>query len=157
MKKIKILLFMLSFGIYTQAQQTTDCAGGNASGTGGSVSYSIGQIFYQYDSDITGNISQGVQHAYEVYSLGIFESNLNLNVSISPNPSTELLTITITESKSENLIFKLCDMQGKVIFSGDINSPHTTINMSRIPAAMYYVNIETTENQILQSFKIIKN
>jgi hypothetical protein len=48
-------------------------------------------------------------------------------------------------------------MQGKVIFSGDINSPHTTINMSRIPAAMYYVNIETTENQILQSFKIIKN
>ena len=62
---------MLCFGIYTQAQQTTDCAGGNASGIGGSVSYSIGQIFYQYDSDNAGNISQGVQHAYEVYSLGI--------------------------------------------------------------------------------------
>jgi hypothetical protein len=148
---------MLSFGIYTQAQQTTDCAGGNASSTGGSVSYSLGQIFYEYDSDITGNISQGVQHAFEIYSLGIYESTLNQNISISPNPSTELLTINITESKSKNLIFKLYDIQGKVIFSGHINEPVTTINMSRIPAAIYYVNIENRQNQILQSFKIIKN
>jgi hypothetical protein len=157
MKKIKILIVMLNFGLFTYAQQTTDCAGGNVSGTGGSVSYSIGQVVYEYDSSNSGNISQGVQHAYEIYSLSIYESSLDLNVSISPNPSSELLTISLTDSKLDNIIFKLFDIQGKLIVSGPIEKSVTTFNLSSIPAAIYYVNIETIENQILQSFKIIKN
>jgi hypothetical protein len=40
-------------------------AGGEATGSGGSVSYSVGQVVYTTNTGINGSVAQGVQQPYE--------------------------------------------------------------------------------------------
>ena len=55
-------VILLCFGMFgLQAQQVVTTSGGNASGNGGSVSYSIGQIVCITNANSNGNEAQGVQ------------------------------------------------------------------------------------------------
>jgi len=70
--KLKIVLsviLMLHLGsTFTclQAQVAIPASGGNATGTGGTVSYSVGQVFYTINTGTTGFIVQGVQQPFEI-------------------------------------------------------------------------------------------
>lgn len=63
-KKLKsgavLLLWFGMFGL--QAQQVVTTSGGNASGSGGSVSYTIGQIVYTTNTNSNGSVAKGVQN-----------------------------------------------------------------------------------------------
>ena len=65
MKKMKtVALLLLVFGITTaQAQQAITATGGNASGSGGTIAYSVGQIVYTTYTGATGSVAQGVRRA----------------------------------------------------------------------------------------------
>ena len=56
---ITIVSFNQSFG-----QESVNSSGGTATGATGSVSYSVGQVFYTAQSSLGGSVSQGVQQAY---------------------------------------------------------------------------------------------
>lgn len=62
--KLNILILFL-FSLSLQAQEVILTSGGNASGSGGTVSYSIGQTFYTTYTGANGSASHGVQHPYE--------------------------------------------------------------------------------------------
>lgn len=55
------ILFLASTAI---AQQATLSAGGDATGAGGSVSFSVGQVAYQHVSDVGGSVNEGVQQPF---------------------------------------------------------------------------------------------
>lgn len=61
MKKTITLLFGLFTAFTVQAQHALVTSGGNATGLGGSVSYSIGQVFYTSNTSSIGSLTQGVQ------------------------------------------------------------------------------------------------
>ena len=66
-RKILSIFFLLGFCIATvQGQQTIPATGGNASGSGGSVSYTVGQILSSSISGANGSVVQGVQQPYEI-------------------------------------------------------------------------------------------
>ena len=46
------------------AQESPTASGGEATGTGGTASYSVGQVVYTTNTDATGTVTQGVQQAY---------------------------------------------------------------------------------------------
>lgn len=58
----------LLFASLTQAQQNTVAAGGVATGTGGSASFSIGQLIDNVNSDSNYSVTEGLQQPYEVYN-----------------------------------------------------------------------------------------
>ena len=63
----KCIMFLCSIFIASlQAQETIPATGGNASGSGGSVSYTIGQITYRTISGTNGAVTQGIQQPYEI-------------------------------------------------------------------------------------------
>jgi hypothetical protein len=64
-KLLQLTLLLLGFVLTAQAQQATTAAGGNATGSGGSVAYSVGQIVYTTHTGTTGSVAQGVQQTYE--------------------------------------------------------------------------------------------
>jgi hypothetical protein len=65
-------LFLCSF---LNAQESVNTASGNASGSGGSVSYSVGEIVYTTNAGDNGAVAQGVQQAYEISAVtGIEEA-----------------------------------------------------------------------------------
>ena len=116
MKKINLtVMLLLGMGITTvHAQRAVLSSGGDASGTGGSVSYSIGQIDYSYQTGSTGSINQGVQQPYEFFSVGVDEnSNISLSMSAFPNPTNTSLNLVIENQLLDHLYFKLYDVNGK--------------------------------------------
>ena len=98
MKKIIVIITLLCLS-EVMAQQTTDASGGNAAGTGGSSSYSVGQITYNSISS-GGSVSQGVQQPFEIATLGNDEfPEITLQMNIYPNPTTSFINLNIERCK----------------------------------------------------------
>jgi hypothetical protein len=156
-KNLKLSLLLLGLGLTTQAQQATTSTGGNASGSGGTVAYSVAQIVYTTNTGSNGSVAQGVQHAFEIFTLGIKETSLNISLTAFPNPTTENLTLQISDYNNEKLSYQLIDMQGKQLRNGEITAQKTQINMNSLPTATYFINVVNQENKKVKSYKIIKN
>jgi hypothetical protein len=137
-----------------QAQESANTSSGDATGSGGTVAYSIGQLVYKTNSGSNGSVAQGVQHAYEIYTVGIKETELNISLTAFRNPTTENLTLHISDYNNKNLSYQLFDMQGKKISNGQVTAQHTQINMNGLPPATYFINVVNQENKTVQSFKI---
>ncbi|MFM2191538.1 MAG: hypothetical protein RLZZ118_495, partial [Bacteroidota bacterium] len=60
-KFLNLTLLLLGFVLTAQAQQATTATGGDATGSGGSAAYSVGQIVYTTHTGTTGSVAQGVQ------------------------------------------------------------------------------------------------
>jgi len=58
---IKVLISILLFciGIDLQAQEAVSASSGNAAGSGGTVSYTIGQVAYTTNTGASGSITLG--------------------------------------------------------------------------------------------------
>jgi hypothetical protein len=64
-KSILSVVFLVFLGTSNMtAQNALATSGGNALGTGGTSSYTVGQIVYNYHSGATGSLTAGVQQSY---------------------------------------------------------------------------------------------
>ncbi len=59
-----ILFCLMSLCAQSHAQEAVVCTGGNANGSSGSISFSVGQIADDAHFDSDGSLSEGVQQAY---------------------------------------------------------------------------------------------
>jgi len=158
MKKTKlILMFLLCFAITNiKAQQTTDATGGEAIGTGGTASYSIGQVANIHITNSNGYINEGVQQPYDI-TIGIPENNnISLSYSVYPNPTTSTINLKVENLSLDNLSFQLFDISGKLLINQKINSLETSIQMGSFANANYFLKV-TDNSKEVQTFKIIKN
>jgi len=160
---VLLIAGLLSSGL-TIAQQSVNATGGDATGSGGNLAYSVGEILYISNTNTSGTVGQGVQQAYEIFTLDVHENALVLSISVFPNPTADNLTLQINDLSNERLLYQLFDMQGKLISNGQIATRQTTINTAHLPSATYIINIVNNDHpqkgghsKRLQSFKIIKN
>lgn len=157
LKPLGMLIVGLIWVGFVQAQSSANSSGGDATGSGGTVAYSIGQVAYTTNTGFNGSVAQGVQQAYEIFTIGLKETDLNISLSAFPNPIQENLTLEISDYNHETLSYQLYDMQGKQLINGQVTAQQTKINLNGLPSATYFVYVVTQENKKLQSFKIIKN
>jgi len=141
-----------------QAQEAIPASGGNASGSGGTTSYTVGQVVYTTNTGTNGSVAQGVQQPYEISVVSGIEQakDINLICSAYPNPTTDFLTLNVENYDNENLSYQLFDISGKLLENKKLTSNETTISMTNIVSAIYFLKV--MENQIeVKTFKIIKN
>ena len=156
-KTLFFLAFLLSFSMNAQtSHQVLSATGGDASGSGGSVAYSVGQIVYTTSTGTSGSVAQGVEQAYEISSVGIKETALNISLSIFPNPTSDYLTLKVEDYNNEALSYSLLDEQGKLVLNEQITNQDTQVAMSNLARGAYFINV-LQENKKIQTFKIIKN
>jgi len=159
-KRLKLsALLLLGLGLTgLQAQENVNATGGDATGSGGSVSYSVGQVVYTTNTGTSGSVAQGVQQPYEISVVtGIEEAKgINLSVTAYPNPTTDYLTLRIDEFEISNLSYQLYDMNGKLLQSEKITGNQTSIVMSNLVPANYFVKVIQVNKEV-KTFKIIKN
>jgi hypothetical protein len=154
-KTIMSVMFLLLGLGRLNAQETPAAAGGEATGVGGTVSYSVGQVLYNTATGTNGSVGQGVQQPLEISTtVGIKETSINLELSVYPNPTTNYLTLKV--EKTEGLTFQLHDLQGKVIENKAVSSTSTNISLEGQPTATYFLNV-VKNNQLVKTFKVIKN
>lgn len=156
-KKVKLSVLLLVLGLTAQAQQANTVSGGDASGSGGTAAYSIGQVVYTTSTGTTGSVAQGVQQPFEIsVVLGIDNHSINLELTAYPNPTTNYLTLNVGNSEFSNLNFQLYNISGKLIESRKIICSSETIGLENLPAATYFLKV-INNNQEVKTFKIIKN
>ncbi len=155
--KLCLLLSVCFCWSRLKAQEATTATGGNAFGTGGTVSYSYGQII---NATITGtgvSVSPGVQQPYEIsVVLGMETSNeIFLNISTYPNPTTNYLILKSNNYVNENLIYRLYDNNGKILVSKKVKDNESLISMTNFKTAIYFLKV-FSNNREVKSFKINK-
>lgn len=156
-KPILLLAIGLLWAGLAQAQESINTSCGDASGSGGIVAYSVGQVVYTTNVSTSGTESQGVQQAYEIFTVGIKETKLNILLSVFPNPTSNNLTLDINNYNYEKLAFQLWDMQGKLLYKAQVTAQQTQINTSSLAAATYLIYVVHQDNQKIQTFKFVKN
>jgi Secretion system C-terminal sorting domain len=158
-KKLKLTaILFIGLGLTElQAQEAKITAGGNVSGSGGTVSYSVGQVVYTTLTGTGGSVQQGVQQAYEIATLSIFEetSGIILNYSVYPNPAIDYLILKVENYDKENLAFQLFDVNGKLLDSKILTESETIIDMNNHVPSIYFLKIIDSQKD-LKTFKIIK-
>jgi hypothetical protein len=132
-RPLAMLLAGLLLSGFAQAQESVNGSGGVATGSGGTVAYSVGQVVYTTNASASGTVSQGVQQAYEIFTLGIKETELNISLSVFPNPTADNLTLQISDYNNENFSYQLYDMQGKLLNNGQVTAQQTLINTLSFP------------------------
>jgi len=157
--KTKQLFFLFSFLFFLKAnaQQSLNAAGGDATGSNGKISYSIGQIDYVSATGSNGSVSQGVQQPFEIFTLGTDDfPNIILQAIVYPNPTSSNINLIIENYSIDNLHYNLYDIQGRSIANQKITQQETNITMENLQNANYFLQV-FDNNKTLKTFKIIKN
>lgn len=156
MRKILILFCVLMIGIGMFAQSAVTASGGDAGGSSGSVSYSIGQVFCSTNAGTGGQIIEGVQQPYEIYDVTELPRAMSISISVFPNPTSDFLTLSVEGDDLGTMEMAMFDISGKEILQKRIASSETNIDMKALPSATYFVRVTKGKNEV-KTFKIVKN
>lgn len=168
--KFRTLLFIaIMFSYFVGVSQnathmeTFNASGDDASSNAGSVSYSIGQVFFTYIGESVYNVAQGVQQS----NLNDNKENVDrpedidtpeINVIVYPNPTTDFVNLSMKGVDLENgqNVYQLYNYQGKLIQKNNIEDNQTEIQLSHLSSSVYILQV-FVKNKILKTFKILKN
>lgn len=146
---------MIASVTFLAAQSSIVATGGEASGNGGTVSFSVGQIAVQSNGDGTTTVSEGVQQPYEISVSGVDNyPNITLNAMVYPNPTLDNLQLTMDNVQLDGE-GRLYDANGKLLFAKKINGNITEFDLSSYAPGTYYLRVSNGK-QMVKSFKVVK-
>lgn len=139
------------------AQQAVTATGGDASGSGGTAAYSVGQIVYTEISGSGGSALQGVQQPYEIYVLDShIQEPVSIIMKVYPNPTLSDVVLQLGNMSLDKVDYVLFDIQGRLLLQRRITQDLTTIPMERYPRGTYLLKV-SSDGEMLKTFKILKN
>ncbi|NLI23884.1 MAG: T9SS type A sorting domain-containing protein [Bacteroidales bacterium] len=158
---VRLVMYSMCFFCFSGllwSQQVILSSGGTINGSGGSVSFSLGQVFYTEASGTGGSALQGIQIPFEIYVVtGIDESSLmHLNYLVYPNPVDENLVLRIGHFSFENILVQLYDANGRLIKKLRINGEETILPFGKYSAGSYFLKVLDNGKEV-KVFKIIKH
>ena len=131
-------------------------SGGKAIGTGGSVTYSFGQLSNKKSSGTSGTATDGIQIPYDFGIISGFNiSDITLDAKIYPNPTTTSLVLQVDISNYQQPVYRLYDLTGKCLDFEYVTSTETLISMHELQPSTYILKIYNGSKE-LKTFKIIK-
>ena len=152
-KIIPLTAFVVLFTIpYINAQSSVNAAGSNGTG----ISFSVGQVTFEYAEDNNYSLTYGVQQSEKAMGVYVTETGIDsLNWSVFPNPSHGIIKV----KRRDNYILPSCiivmNNQGKVILKELLHSNEKIIHLAHLPDGLYNILILST-NEAVQTFKVIK-
>jgi hypothetical protein len=151
LKVIPYILIIL-YSIGANGQTTVIPAGGECNSSFGTISYSIGDVFYTGKGS-TYNSSEGVQHIYLINAL-LLQSKIHMIPY--PNPTHDLLYFKVENNNYKDLTYILYDLAGKEISSGFIKSQYSFISLKELSAQTYILKCfrGKTEGNIFEIIKV---
>ena len=128
------------------AQSNIVTGGGNAASSTGSVSYSIGQIDFQYTSSADYSVSEGVQQTYSFdTALSINDIQYDFQLSIWPNPSVDKMNLEFTTNYELPLSLTVTDVKGAVVANRSVTQGQYSFDVNTWAAGTYYINLNDGE------------
>lgn len=148
------IIFLLFCSPLLFAQADAVSTGGSATGIGGSLSFSVGQVYVQQAESGNVTVSPGVQQPYEIFLLDIPENHNPFDVVVYPNPATHYLNIRFGDAPATTVHCVIYSTDGKLVSERDISEKETQINIQGLEAATYYLRIST--DKYSKTYSILK-
>ena len=149
---LKVIFMLLpALGVANlQAQEVLSVSGSNATGAGGSSSYSVGQLVFSHKAGAAGSVTEGVQQPYEIQVITGLEDARDIALSFSayPNPTINYLTLKADNVDLSDLRYQLYNLNGQrmIVVESMMSPGNNTMDIpSGIPAGMYLLRIRSGE------------
>ena len=150
---IPFVLF-LSFGFSSFGQNALSAAGGHFKTSGGSTSFTVGQVAYVLKKGNGSYLNEGVQQVYTKKTTPIEELVYLKEVQLYPNPTQETMTLILSSMEDVQVRYTIMDYLGKEIKNENILSEKSEISLRDLPSGNYFISLKSKkENRI---FKIVK-
>ncbi|MEI6764724.1 MAG: T9SS type A sorting domain-containing protein [Bacteroidota bacterium] len=139
------------------AQTTVTASGGNAVGSSGTVSYTVGQVVYTTDTSTIGSVAKGVQQPFEISIITEMETytGIMLQCSVFPNPTAGELTLKVENCFLKSFSYKLFDISGHLLANKKLTTNETVISMNDLTPGSYFLDV-IEDKLVVKAFKIIK-
>jgi len=130
--------------------------GGDISSKEGSVSFSIGQVYYSSHNGKKNYITEGIQQPLIISIAPIAEKEeKSFKVAAYPNPVTNYLTIEASTYIDRSLSYQLMDLNGRLLKAARIGKSAAIVDVSRLSVAIYLLRI-SENGKFIKTIKIIK-
>jgi hypothetical protein len=143
------------------APQSVNSGGTKMTQANGSLSFTVGELVVLSQADSQGNtLGGGFTAGATLTTLSIQETDAAvLDVNVYPNPTTELVNIQINHSTLDQVVVTITDLQGKEVYSGKYAGISNVIgiNTASYATGTYVLSLKNSNNQVLGTYKIIKN
>lgn len=151
------LSILILLSIPCLAQESILTASGNATGSGGEASYSVGQVAFKTVESAGGTITEGVQQPYEIlFMTGIEDDrSISLDCFVYPNPATSAVKLRIDRPSPEKYSYHLKNSNGQIVSEMQIETRETVIPLSGLPAGTYILTL-LDDNKNVTTWKVIK-
>ena len=150
---IPSVLFMtcafISFG-----QNALSAAGGHFKTTGGSTSFTVGQVAYVLKKGTGSSLNEGVQQVYTKKTTPIEELVYLKEVQLYPNPTQETITLILSSKEDIQVRYTIMDYLGKEIRNGNILSEKSEISLRDLPSGNYFISLKSKKE--IRIFKMVK-
>ncbi len=150
-----VALLLITGRLSVQAQNSTVVTGGGIQNNNGSVSYSIGQVFYNVNTDQNGYTIEGMQQPYEISVTSAILTLPNYSMRIFPNPAVIYIVLSIEDPDRKNMTYQLYNLKGQRKLEGIIFEKETVIVTENLIPSQYILKV-FQEGKELKTFKIIK-
>ena len=156
MKTFKILMVMM-IPMVVYGQSSVHSSWGEGTGTGGRMTYSMGQVFVQ-NVTVPGvaRLAEGVQHPLEVLTIGMDDVIQILEgVMLFPNPTAGELHLQIRDFVPGVFSYRLLNNLGQCIQEGGVQSSSSLLSLESVSAGTYRIEVRNTGGN-RRVFQVIK-
>lgn len=79
-----------------------------------------------------------------------------VEIKTFPNPTQSILNLVCTDFENKKLTYQIVNIKGEILETNLIKSNVTVVQLANKPVGLYIIQL-LKNNQLIQSFKIIKN
>ncbi len=155
MKRFLLLLLTALCATLLQAQEVIATSGDYYENTSGSLSWTISESVSETFENTNNILTQGF-HQSRLTVTSINEiTGPDFVINAFPNPAAEFVTLKVDSKKTENLWYKLFDINGELLLHKKVKSNETEIPFSSYAHSTYFVKV-LDNSKVLKIFKIVK-
>lgn len=151
---------MMTFLLWTSSvfgQQAVLSSGTDVSGTGGTASFSVGQVLYTSNKGSVKSESFGVQQTYiDTILTNVNYSDNLIKMKAYPNPTSDRLQLEFLLDETKELSVEISDMSGKILLVQENLFRVNTLNTINYEPGTYILNVFRDE-KLINTYRIIKN
>ena len=153
-KSILPLVLLMSCGFCSFAQNAISSTGGHFKTTGGSTSFTVGQVAYVLKKGNGSYLNEGVQQVYTKKTTPVEELVYLKEVQLYPNPTQETMTLILSSKEDVQVRYTIMDYLGKEIKNGIILSEKSEISLRDLPSGNYFISLKSKKEHRI--FKMVK-
>jgi hypothetical protein len=153
-KSIIPIVVFISFGFSSFGQNAISSTGGHFKSSGGSTSFTVGQVAYVLKKGTGFYLNEGVQQVYTKKTTPVEELVYLKEVQLYPNPTQETMTLILSSKEDIQVRYTIMEYLGKEIRNGNILSEKSEISLRDLPSGNYFISLKSKKE--IRIFKMVK-